>query len=91
MPYQLILTDSYLKIALRFLRRHPDTRRQYAKTLALLEANPHHPSLRLHALEGKHQGLHSVSINLSYRITLEFLIRGKLITPINVGDHDDVY
>ena len=91
MHYQLILTESYLKFSLRFLRRHPDLKRQYGKTLALLEANPHHPSLRLHALAGRHQGLHSVSINLSYRITLELLIHDKVITPINVGDHDDVY
>ena len=91
MAYQLVLTESYLKLALRFLRRHPDLKRQYGKTLALLEANPHHPSLRLHALAGKHQGLHSASINLSYRITLELLIHDKVITPINVGDHDDVY
>ena len=91
MAYQLRFTESYLRIAVRFLRRHPDLKRQYAKTLALLEANPHHPSLRLHALAGKHQGLHSVSINLSYRITLEMLIEDKVITPINVGDHDAVY
>jgi len=91
MAWQLVLTESYLKIALRFLRRHPDLKRQYAKTMALLEANPHHPSLRLHALRGKHQGLHSVSINLSYRITLELLIDGQVITPVNVGDHEDVY
>ena len=32
------------------------TQGQYAKTLALLEANPHHPSLRLHALGGQIQG-----------------------------------
>ena len=91
MSYRLILTESYVKIAVRFLTRHPDLKRQYAKTLALLEANPHHPSLRLHALAGKHQGLHSVSINLSYRITLELLIRDQSIIPINVGDHDGVY
>lgn len=91
MAYQLVLTESYLRIAVRFLRRQPDLKRQYAKTLALLEANPQHPSLRLHALTGKHPGLHSVSINLSYRITLELLIHDKVITPINVGDHDEVY
>lgn len=91
MPYQLVLTESYTRLALRFLRRHPELKRQYAKTLALLEANPHHPSLRLHALAGKHRDLHSVSINLSYRITLELLIRDQRITPINVGDHDAVY
>jgi plasmid maintenance system killer protein len=47
--------------------------------------------LRLHALAGKHQGLHSVSINLSYRITLELLIKDEQIIPINVGEHDAVY
>ena len=91
MAYQLVLTESYVRLALRFIKRHPELKGQYAKTLALLEANPHHPSLRLHALAGKHQGLHSVSINLSYRIALELLIRDQQIIPINVGDHDAVY
>lgn len=91
MPYQLVFTDDYTRRALRFLKRHPELKAQYGKTLALLEMNPHHPSLRLHALQGKLQGLHSVSINLSYRITLELLIADGQIIPINVGDHDAVY
>ena len=91
MPYQLVFTDDYTRRALRFLKRHPDLKAQYGKTLALLEMNPHHPSLRLHALQGKLQGLHSVSINLSYRITLELLIADGQIIPVNVGDHDAVY
>ena len=91
MPYQLVFTDDYTRRALRFLKRHPQLKAQYGKTLALLEVNPHHPSLRLHALQGKLQGLHSVSINLSYRITLELLIADGQIVPINVGDHDAVY
>ena len=91
MPYQLVFTDDYTRRALRFLQRHPQLKAQYGKTLALLEVNPHHPSLRLHALQGKLLGLHSVSINLSYRITLELLIADGQIIPINVGDHDAVY
>lgn len=91
MPFQLVFTDDYTRRALRFLKRHPELKPQYAKTLALLEANPHHPSLRLHALSGRLAGLHSVSINLSYRITLELLIHDQQIMPINVGDHDAVY
>jgi mRNA-degrading endonuclease YafQ of YafQ-DinJ toxin-antitoxin module len=88
--YTLVFTDQYNGRAARFLRRHPQVREQYRKTLMLLQANPHHPSLRLHALSGKLSGLHSVSINLSYRITLELLIRDETIVPINVGDHDAV-
>jgi mRNA-degrading endonuclease YafQ of YafQ-DinJ toxin-antitoxin module len=76
---------------LRWLKRHPDLRQQYLKTLQLLEANPFHPSLRLHALSGRLAGVHSVSINLSYRITLELLIQDERIIPVNVGDHDAVY
>jgi mRNA-degrading endonuclease YafQ of YafQ-DinJ toxin-antitoxin module len=91
MSYTLVITDSYMRRAVRFLKRHPELRNPYAKTLSLLELNPHHPSLRLHALSGRLDGLHSVSINLSYRITLELIIQDKQIILINVGDHDTVY
>ena len=91
MLYVLVFTEQYNRRAARFLKRHPDLRPHYLKTLQLLEANPSHPSLRLHALQGKHGGLHSVSINLSYRITLEVLIQDQQIIPVNVGDHDAVY
>ena len=91
MAWELVFTDQYNRRAARFLRLHPDASGQYAKTLKLLVANPHHPALRLHALKGKLAGLHSVSINLSYRITLELLITESEIVPINVGDHDELY
>lgn len=91
MAWQLVFTEQYNRRAARFLRRHPNAQSQYAKTLKLLEANPHHPSLRLHALKGKLSGLHSVSINLSYRITLEMMITESEIVLINIGDHDAVY
>jgi mRNA-degrading endonuclease YafQ of YafQ-DinJ toxin-antitoxin module len=45
----------------------------------------------LHALQGRLQGLHSVSINLSYRITLEMLISEAEIVLLNIGSHDAVY
>jgi mRNA-degrading endonuclease YafQ of YafQ-DinJ toxin-antitoxin module len=87
----LVFTEQYNRRAVRFLKRHPELRQLYLKTLQVLEANPVHPSLRLHPLRGKLDGLHSVSINLSYRITLELLIQDGQIIPVNVGDHDAVY
>jgi len=89
--FALVFTEQYNRRAARFLKRHPDLRQQYLKTLQVLEANPAHPSLRLHPLRGKLDALHSVSINLSYRITLELLIQDGKIIPVNVGDHDAVY
>ena len=91
MTYKLIYTDSYLKKAGRFARKHPDLLAQYEKALRVLEMNPHHPSLRLHQLQGRLKNLHSVSINISYRITLEFYFSGKEIILVNVGHHNEVY
>jgi len=87
----LVFTASYNRRARKFLKRHPELRRQYLKTLQLLELNPYHPSLRLHALEGRLTGLYSVSININYRITMEFLIEGDEVTLVHVGTHDDIY
>lgn len=91
MNWTLVFTEQYEKRALRFLKRHPELEKQYLKTLQLLVLNPYHPSLRLHPLSGRLSGFHSVSINLSYRITLEFVFKDQEIIPVNVGDHDTVY
>lgn len=91
MSLRIIYTDGYLKRAAKFIKHHPDLLPQYEKALKLLELNPSHPSLRLHRLGGALQDLHSVSINLSYRITLEFLLEDGKIILVNVGSHDDVY
>ena len=91
MAYQLVFTESYLKRAKKFAKRHPELRNLYQKTLLLLEQNPFHPSLRLHPLTGNLNGLHSISINLSYRITIDLLIDDETIIFINVGSHDEIY
>ena len=84
MSFSLVFTKQYNRRAFRFIKRHPDLKKQYLKTLQLLELNPQHPSLHLHALQ-------SVSINMSYRITLELVISDKEITLIDIGDHNAVY
>ena len=91
MSWQLIFTEQYNRRAAKFLKRLPDVEKQYAKALELLELNPHHPSLRLHSLSGRLDGLQSISINLKYRVTIEMIITEHEIVLINVGDHDAVY
>ena len=91
MSFRILYTDSYIKKAVRFIKRHPDLLPQYEKTLKLLEINPSHPSLRLHRLKGTLSDLHSVSINISYRITLEFIIDEKTVIPVDVGKHGEIY
>jgi addiction module RelE/StbE family toxin len=91
MSFRVIYTKSYLKRATKLAKRHPDLLDQYKKALKLLELNPFHPSLRLHRLSGSLSDLHSISINISYRITLEFLIEDGKIILVNVGSHDEIY
>ena len=88
---KIIYTDSYIKKAAVFLKKHPEMISQYEKTLRLLELNPGHPSLKLHKLKGKHAQLYAVEINISYRISLLFLIQDNTVVPVNVGPHDEVY
>jgi len=91
MSFRLIFTEDYERRAARFIKKHPELKVRYGKTLELLEGNPYHPSLRLHALHGMLQGLHSVSINLSYRIALKLMILESEILLVDVGSHDQLY
>jgi len=47
--------------------------------------------LRLHALKGKLHGLHSASISMQYRITLELEIREREILFVDIGSHGRIY
>jgi len=89
--YKIIFTESYVKKAARFAKKHPDLLRQYKKTLQLMEINPSHPSLRLHKLEGMLSDYYSVSINMTYRINIDFIIQENQIIPISIGKHDEGY
>jgi len=89
--YKLIETKTYVKKVKKFLKKHPNLIEKYAKTIFLLESNPHHPSLRLHKLKGELKEYYSISIDLEYRIIIDFIIIDKKIFLLDIGNHDDVY
>ena len=91
MNYKIIVTDAYKKRVKKFLKKHPDMFKRYAKALAILEVDPFHPSLRLHKLKGNRNEYYSVSINMEYRVVIDFLVVDNEIIPIDIGSHDDVY
>ncbi len=88
---EIFYTDGYLKRAKKFFKSHTELISQYEKTLKILEINPFHPSLRLHKLQGKLSDLYSVSVNISCRITIEFLIDENQIIPVDIGMHEEIY
>jgi len=88
---KIVYTESYIKKAKKFAARHPELIKQYEKTLKLLELNPYHPSLKLHKLKGKLSELYSASINISFRISLFFIVKEDKIIPVDIGSHEEVY
>ena len=91
MSFRILYTPGYNRRAARFLKKHPELLPHYEKTLKLLEIDPFHPSLRLHRLKGPLTELHSASINISYRVTLELVLQDRQIIPVDIGSHDEVY
>ena len=85
------VSDSYSKKAIKFFKKHKDIYPQYKKSLELLENNPMHPSLRVHKLQGRMNQFSSLSINMKYRIVIDFIIVDDVIILIDIGSHDDVY
>lgn len=91
MIYKIFYSDEYEKKASKFIKKHPELREQYLKTLKLLSLDPYYNSLRLHKLKVGKRELYSVSINMQYRITMEFYVSEYEIVLIDVGTHDSVY
>lgn len=58
-----------------------------SKKEQLFRLNPLHPSLRLHPLHGRLEGLWSISLNSGYRIIFEREPNGDILF-ISVGKHD---
>jgi len=56
------------------------------RTEKLFRDNPFHPSLRLHNLKGKLNGLWSISIDMKYRIIFKAMEDGNILF-ISIGLH----
>lgn len=91
MSWTLATTALFDRRARKFLTKHPDLRPRLADTLAKLADDPFQPSLRLHPLGGKLQGLQAISLTHSYRLTLTLQVTEQEILLVDIGSHDEVY
>ncbi|MDF1877544.1 type II toxin-antitoxin system mRNA interferase toxin, RelE/StbE family [Sulfurimonas sp. SAG-AH-194-L11] len=89
--YEINFSKKYEKIAKKFFKKHQNLKQKYTKTILLLQKDPHHPSLRLHKLQGSLSEYYSISIDLEYRIIIDFIIVDNVIYLIDIGSHDEVY
>lgn len=91
MTWTLATTAFFDRRVRKFLSKHPDLRPRFVEAMAQLRADPFQPSLRLHPLTGKLQGMQAVSLNYSYRITLTVQVTENEILLLDIGSHDEVY
>lgn len=91
MSWVIQTTAAFDRQARKFLKQHPDLRRRLRDVLTLLEQDPFDPSLRLHALSGRLEGLQAIRINYSYRVVLTLRISEHEILLLDIGHHDVVY
>lgn len=91
MSYTLVTTAFFERRARKFLTKHPDLRLRFIQTLEQLRSDPFEPSLKLHALTGKLQGMQAVSLTYSYRITLTLQVTEHEILLLDIGSHNEVY
>ena len=89
--YKIDFSAKYEKKAKKFFKKHSYLKDKYIKTIRILQSNPHHPSLRLHKLQGNLKDFYSVSIDMEYRIIIDFIIVDKRIILIDIGSHNEVY
>jgi len=89
--YEIRFTQKYEKIAKKFFKKHTNLKEKYIKTINILQLNPNHPSLRLHKLQGKLKEYYSVSLDMEYRLIIDFIVIDNVIYLIDIGSHDNVY
>lgn len=70
----------------QFLSLSKLIQKKACKCEQLFRKNAFHPSLRLHKLKGKLDGLWSISINMKYRIIFKPLDNGVILF-VSIGMH----
>ncbi len=81
--HNIYYNEDFLKL---FYKLPKNIQTLSAEKQVLFKANPFHPSLRLHKLDGKLKEKWSISINKRYRIIFKILDDGN-IAFISIGTH----
>ncbi len=89
--FALRATDSFLRGARKFLSRHPDLESRFQEMVEDRRKDPFAPSIGLHPLKGKLEGIFAMRLDRRYRITLTLAMEPRTIILLDIGGHDDVY
>ena len=89
--WRLSRTDTFARTARRLLKRNPQLVEPLGAALELLEADPHHPRLRLHRLRGRLDGLWAARVTYRVRLVLTLDETDREVILLDIGSHDEVY
>jgi mRNA-degrading endonuclease RelE of RelBE toxin-antitoxin system len=88
--YEIRLTDTYRKKALKFFKKHPELKERYIKTMLLLKADPFNDALNLKKMSGL-RNVYRLRLTIRARVIMEIIISAKTITPIDINTRANIY
>lgn len=91
MSYIIKRTDTFIKTAKKFFKKHPLLIDKFKDVLLKIEEDPFHASLKTHKLKGHLKDQYSISLDYKYRITVTIEIQDEVIILLDIGSHDEVY
>ncbi|MBF0336312.1 MAG: type II toxin-antitoxin system mRNA interferase toxin, RelE/StbE family [Nitrospirae bacterium] len=86
---QIKATPAFLKQANKFLKKNPQLRKDFTKTIKNLTSNPFDQSLKTHKLSGELKDFWSCHV--TYDIRIRFILKANIIELIGIGSHDEIY
>ncbi len=93
MNRELIRTTLFVRVARRYVKKHPKAAEDIAATLQMLSEDVFDPRLKTHKLKGELDGVWACSAGYDLRILFEFVHHegAEAILLLTMGTHDEVY
>lgn len=91
MKYEIKRTETFIKTAQKFFKKHPQLINKFKNVILKLEENPFEKSLRTHRLKGDLKDKFGISLDYKFRITVAIEIIEKEVILLDIGSHDEVY
>jgi mRNA-degrading endonuclease RelE of RelBE toxin-antitoxin system len=88
--YEIIITETYRKKAVKFFKKHPALKEKYKKTVQLLKIDPFHEVLECKKMKG-YPRLYRIKVTMHARIVIEIIIKERKIIPINIDTRQNIY
>ena len=91
MNFKITRTDTFVKTAKKFFKKHLQLISKFKTIIQELEKNPFEPGLKTHKLKGGLKDKYALSLDYNYRLIVTVQIHEKEVILWDFGTHDEVY